>query len=196
MLSRSVWVSASPAVDIADFDTRWDLIQDDPVEEHPDVRVDETALSGDDGLDHLREHTPDLRWTLPSGHSHPAANTRPQPSGSTRRTPATAPVSGTARISSADTLSPTLAECHVRAVLEMGDAVLKQIAVDCVWAVRSSATIDWSRKESVRASMRAKVGRLLAKYDYPPDHEGRAVDLVLEQAGLFATSTQTGDAAR
>ena len=48
-------------------------------------------------------------------------------------------------------------------------------------------TIDWNLKESVRASMRAKVRRLLAKYDdYPPDYEDKAIELVLEQAELFA----------
>jgi type I restriction enzyme R subunit len=34
---------------------------------------------------------------------------------------------------------------------------------------------------------RAKVRRLLAKYDYPPDKEARAIELVLEQAELFAS---------
>ena len=34
--------------------------------------------------------------------------------------------------------------------------------------------------------MRAKVRRLLAKYDYPPDLEDKAVELVLEQAELLA----------
>ncbi len=72
------------------------------------------------------------------------------------------------------------------AVLEMGDETLKHIAVDLVWAVRGSVSIDWSLKESVRAAMRAKIRRLLAKYDYPPDQEERAVQLVLEQAELFA----------
>ena len=72
------------------------------------------------------------------------------------------------------------------AVLQMGDATLKKIAVDLVWAVQQSVTIDWSVKESVRAAMRAKVRRLLAKYDYPPDQEEKAVELILEQAELFA----------
>lgn len=72
------------------------------------------------------------------------------------------------------------------AVLQMGDDVLKKIAVELVIAVQSSATIDWSLKESVRATMRSKVRRLLAKYDYPPDHEEKAVELVLQQAELFA----------
>lgn len=72
------------------------------------------------------------------------------------------------------------------AVLELGDDTLKAIARDLVKAVRESATIDWNLKDSVRAAMRSKVRRLLAKYDYPPDAEEKAVELVLEQAELFA----------
>lgn len=72
------------------------------------------------------------------------------------------------------------------AVLDLGDEVLKKIARELVTAVRASATIDWNLKDSVRAAMRAKVRRLLAKYDYPPDQEDKAVELVLEQAELFA----------
>lgn len=72
------------------------------------------------------------------------------------------------------------------AVLQMGDATLKKIAHELVEAVRSSATIDWNLKNSVRATMRSKVRRLLAKHDYPPDHEDKAVELVLQQAELFA----------
>ncbi|MGV1080737.1 MAG: type I restriction endonuclease subunit R, partial [Candidatus Nanopelagicales bacterium] len=67
-------------------------------------------------------------------------------------------------------------------VLEMGDETLKAIARDLVKAVRESATIDWNLKESVRATMRSKVRRLLARYGYPPDAEAKAIELVLEQA--------------
>ena len=72
------------------------------------------------------------------------------------------------------------------AVLELGDDTLKAIAQALVKAVRESATIDWNLKESVQAGLRAKVKRLLARYDYPPDKEERAIELVLEQAQLFA----------
>ena len=75
------------------------------------------------------------------------------------------------------------------AVLQMGDDVLKQIAADLVRAVRESATIDWNLKESVRAAMRARIKRLLTKWDYPPDKEERAIELVIQQAELLATST-------
>ncbi len=72
------------------------------------------------------------------------------------------------------------------AVLRMGDATLKRMAHELVESIRQSATIDWNLRESVRAAMRTKVRRLLAKYDYPPDLETKAVELVLEQAELFA----------
>jgi type I restriction enzyme R subunit len=74
------------------------------------------------------------------------------------------------------------------AVLEMGDETLKKIAHELVEAVLSSATIDWNLKDSVKATMRSKVRRLLAKYDYPPDREEKAIELVLQQAELFAGS--------
>jgi type I restriction enzyme R subunit len=72
------------------------------------------------------------------------------------------------------------------AILQMGDETLKKIAKELVKAVRGSISIDWNMKESVRAEMRAKVKRLLTRYDYPPDKEERAIDLVLEQAELVA----------
>mgnify|MGYP003584359170 CR=1 FL=1 len=72
------------------------------------------------------------------------------------------------------------------AVLEMGDEKLKKISMDLVESVRGSVTIDWNYKESVKAGLRAKVRRLLAINGYPPDLEERAIELVLEQAELFA----------
>ena len=72
------------------------------------------------------------------------------------------------------------------AVLELGDEKLKKISVDLVWSVRDSVTIDWNHKESVKAGMRSKVRRLLAINGYPPDLEEKAIELVLEQAELFA----------
>jgi Domain of unknown function (DUF3387). len=74
------------------------------------------------------------------------------------------------------------------AVLELGDEKLKKISVDLVWSVRNSVTIDWNLKASVRAAMRSKVRRLLAKHGYPPDLEDKAIELILEQAELFASA--------
>jgi type I restriction enzyme R subunit len=72
------------------------------------------------------------------------------------------------------------------AVLELGDDTLKAIAHALVKAVRELATIDWNLKESVLAGLRGKVKRLLTRYDYPPDKQERAIELVLGQAQLFA----------
>ena len=77
------------------------------------------------------------------------------------------------------------------AVLEMGDETLKKIAHELVEAIRASVTIDWNLKDSVKAAIRSKVRRLLAKYDYPPDREEKAIELVLQQAELFAINGTT-----
>jgi type I restriction enzyme R subunit len=72
------------------------------------------------------------------------------------------------------------------AVLELGDEKLKEISVDLVWSVRNSVTIDWNYKPSVKAGIRSKIRRLLVINGYPPDLEEKAIELVLEQAELFA----------
>jgi type I restriction enzyme R subunit len=68
----------------------------------------------------------------------------------------------------------------------MGDDVLAAIAHDLVEAIRGSVTIDWTKKESVRADMRRKVKRLLRKHGYPPDKREDAVVTVIEQAETVA----------
>jgi type I restriction enzyme R subunit len=52
--------------------------------------------------------------------------------------------------------------------------------------VRRNATVDWDKKEQVRASLRRHIRRLLAKYKYPPDKQESAVLLVIQQAELIA----------
>lgn len=64
---------------------------------------------------------------------------------------------------------------------------LRLLAQALVQAIRKSASIDWTRKESVRARMRIEVRKLLARYGYPPDLQKAAVDLVIRQAEAFAT---------
>ena len=59
---------------------------------------------------------------------------------------------------------------------------LRILAQQLVLQIRRSQTIDWTRKESVRAKMRLEVRKLLARYGYPPDLQKAAIDLVLEQA--------------
>ncbi len=75
------------------------------------------------------------------------------------------------------------------AVLEMGDETLRQLTHELVEVVRKNTKLDWTKKETVRASMRAAVKRLLKKYKYPPDRQESAVSLVVEQAELFAQAS-------
>lgn len=48
--------------------------------------------------------------------------------------------------------------------------------------VKRNVTIDWTLRENVRAHLGVIVMRILRKYGYPPDKQGRATRLVLEQA--------------
>jgi type I restriction enzyme R subunit len=68
----------------------------------------------------------------------------------------------------------------------MGHEQLRLLAQVLVQTIRGSASIDWTRKESVRAKMRVEVRKLLARYGYPPDLQKAAVDLVIRQAEVVA----------
>lgn len=72
------------------------------------------------------------------------------------------------------------------AIMQMGDDTLKTIAQQLVVTIRNSATIDWTFKETVRAKMRSKIKRLLARYKYPPDRQEETVKLIIEQAEHLA----------
>jgi type I restriction enzyme, R subunit len=77
-------------------------------------------------------------------------------------------------------------ETNDSAVKVLGDETLAKIARDLTQTIRSSVTIDWTVRENVRAQIRVKVRRLLAKYGYPPDKRERAVETVIKQAELLA----------
>ncbi|MDY0041941.1 MAG: DUF3387 domain-containing protein, partial [Desulforhabdus sp.] len=68
------------------------------------------------------------------------------------------------------------------AVRELGDDILKKIAVEITEKLRNSTTVDWQVRESVRAKLRILVRRTLQKWKYPPDKQQEAVELVLQQA--------------
>ncbi|MEY4507321.1 MAG: hypothetical protein RL297_1899 [Pseudomonadota bacterium] len=68
------------------------------------------------------------------------------------------------------------------AVRELGDDVLKKIAIEITEKLRASTTVDWQVRESVRARLRILVRRCLQKWKYPPDKQVEAVELVLRQA--------------
>ena len=68
------------------------------------------------------------------------------------------------------------------AVRELGDEILKKIAHELTEKLRNSASVDWQKRESVRARLRNLVRITLRRYKYPPDHQEEAIKLVLEQA--------------
>jgi type I restriction enzyme R subunit len=77
-------------------------------------------------------------------------------------------------------------ETNDSAVQVLGDETLRAIARDLVATVRNNVTIDWTIHENVRAQLRVLVKRILRKYGYPPDKQGRATQTVLEQAEVLS----------
>ena len=71
-------------------------------------------------------------------------------------------------------------------VRELGDDSLRSLAIELTQKLRSSATVDWQKRDSVRARMRNLVRRLLRRWKYPPDAAEEAIKLVLEQAEVLA----------
>jgi type I restriction enzyme R subunit len=66
----------------------------------------------------------------------------------------------------------------------MKSDTLRLMARELTEMVRRMPKLDWTQRESVRASLRRNVRRLLAKYGYPPDLAEGATQLVLRQAQL------------
>ena len=66
----------------------------------------------------------------------------------------------------------------------MQSDTLRLMARELTEMVKKMPKLDWTQRESVRASLRRNVRRLLAKYGYPPDLAEDATQLVLRQAEL------------
>ena len=74
------------------------------------------------------------------------------------------------------------------AVQVLGDETLRLIAWELVRTVYANVTIDWTKRESVRAKLRAAVKRVLNKHGYPPDKREKAAETVLEQAEVLSAA--------
>jgi type I restriction enzyme R subunit len=77
-------------------------------------------------------------------------------------------------------------ETNDSAVKVLGDETLRAIARELVATVRKNVTIDWTIRDNVRAQLRVLVKRILRKYGYPPDKQGKATETVLEQAEVLS----------
>lgn len=67
---------------------------------------------------------------------------------------------------------------------------LRLMARELTEMVRRMPKLDWTQRESVRASLRRNVRRLLAKFGYPPDLAEDATQLVLRQAELSTENAE------
>lgn len=74
------------------------------------------------------------------------------------------------------------------AVRDLGDEILKKIAIEITEKLRKSIKVDWQVRESVRAQLRILVRRTLQKYKYPPDKAAEAIELILKQAETLSNS--------
>lgn len=72
----------------------------------------------------------------------------------------------------------------------MQSDTLRLMARDLTEMVKNMPKLDWTQRESVRASLRRNVRRLLAKYGYPPDLAEGATQLVLRQAELSTENSE------
>ncbi|HET8899733.1 MAG TPA: type I restriction endonuclease subunit R [Rhodanobacteraceae bacterium] len=72
----------------------------------------------------------------------------------------------------------------------MQSDTLRLMARELAEMVKKMPRLDWTQRESVRATLRRNVRRMLAKYGYPPDLAEGATQLVLRQAEL---STEYGE---
>jgi len=77
------------------------------------------------------------------------------------------------------------------AVRELGDATLKKIAIELTQNLRRSVTVDWAKRETVRAKLRVMVKTLLRRYKYPPDRQEEATETVLRQAESLSAQWAT-----
>ena len=72
----------------------------------------------------------------------------------------------------------------------MQSDTLRLMARELTEMVKKMPKLDWTERESVRASLRRNVRRLLAKYGYPPDLAEGATQLVLRQAELSTENSE------
>lgn len=72
------------------------------------------------------------------------------------------------------------------AMREMGDEILKNIAIELTTKLRKSVSVDWQKRESVRAKMRNMIRIILRRYKYPPDQQMEAIKMVMQQAEVLS----------
>lgn len=67
------------------------------------------------------------------------------------------------------------------------DNKMKELIHVIVDIIRKNATVDWDKRDDVKAKLRLTVKKILMRYGYPPDLARIEADRVLEQSELLAT---------
>jgi len=68
----------------------------------------------------------------------------------------------------------------------LDDHKMKELIHCIVDIIRNNATVDWNKRDDVKAKLRLTVKKVLVKYGYPPDVARMEADRVLEQSELLA----------
>ena len=63
---------------------------------------------------------------------------------------------------------------------------MKELIHRIVEIIRKNATVDWNKRDDVKAKLRLTVKKVLMEYGYPPDMARLEADRVLEQSELLA----------
>ena len=66
------------------------------------------------------------------------------------------------------------------------DEKMRELIHTIVDVIRKNATVDWTKREDVRATLRLTVKKILMRYGYPPDLARLEADRVIEQGELLA----------
>ncbi|MDQ6951206.1 MAG: DUF3387 domain-containing protein, partial [Mariprofundales bacterium] len=94
----------------------------------------------------------------------------------------------------ADALGLTSEEYAFYSILAQNDSTsfledhkMKELIHLIVDIIRKNATVDWNRRDDVKAKLRLLVKKVLMRYGYPPDLAKMEADRVLEQSDLLAS---------
>ena len=68
----------------------------------------------------------------------------------------------------------------------LNDVKMKELIHTIVDVIRKNATVDWNKRDDVRAKLRLTVKKILMRYGYPPDLARLEADRVLAQGEQLA----------
>jgi len=96
--------------------------------------------------------------------------------------------------SKADELGLTPEEYAFYSILAQNDSTvlmkqedIRELVHRIVEGIRKNTSVDWNKRDDVKAKLRLMVKKLLKRYGYPPDLILMAADRVLEQSDLLAS---------